>query len=419
MIRNNGIARILSKNFSQIRNAKSKPLSVPALETPSVPKDCSIRETIAHVLSNYNEKSSFYLVHLQKVVSQFERWNLNLPTILPHYAVKSNPDRRIIQTLSSLGANFDCASMKEIQDVLSITKDPKRIVFAHPFKIPHHLEYAATVGVNRMTADNVSELEKIRFFHKNAKIQIRMKPDDSNSLCKFSAKFGATIEEAFEMLDYAKRNNMEVVGTSFHVGSGCQSSSAFSIVLEDCAAVFTRGIEMGFPMTVLNIGGGFPGLGGSSGDSFEQMAEVISESLKTKFGHFKDLELMAEPGRFFSSGASTLVTNVFGKKEYVENNIRGFKYYMDEGVYGAFNCTIFDHAKFNLEVLKPRIENKTFNSVFWGPTCDSMDKIGEFDMPELFVGDTLFVQNFGSYTSASSSEFNGFKNTSRYYVASD
>ena len=419
MIRNNGIARILSKNFSQIRNAKSKPLSVPALETPSVPKDCSIRETIAHVLSNYNEKSSFYLVHLQKVVSQFERWNLNLPTILPHYAVKSNPDRRIIQTLSSLGANFDCASMKEIQDVLSITKDPKRIVFAHPFKIPHHLEYAATVGVNRMTADNVSELEKIRFFHKNAKIQIRMKPDDSNSLCKFSAKFGATIEEAFEMLDYAKRNNMEVVGTSFHVGSGCQSSSAFSIVLEDCAAVFTRGIEMGFPMTVLNIGGGFPGLGGSSGDSFEQMAEVISESLKTKFGHFKDLELMAEPGRYFSSGAFTLVTNVFGKKEYCENDVRGFKYYLDEGVYGAFNCIIFDHVKFDLEILKPRIESKTFNSVVWGPTCDSMDKVGEWEMPELFVGDTLFVQNFGAYTSASGTEFNGFKNTSRYYLSSD
>lgn len=419
MIRNNGAARILSKNFSQIRTAKSKPLSIPALETPSVPKDCSIRETIAHVLSRYNEKNSFYLVHLQNVASQFERWQLNLPTVLPHYAIKSNPDRRIIQTLCTLGANFDCASMKEIQDVLSITKDPKRIIFAHPFKVPYQLEYAATVGVNRMTADNVSELEKIRFFHKNAKIQIRMKPDDSNSICKFSAKFGATLEEAFEMLAYAKKYNMEVVGTSFHVGSGCQSSSAFSIVLEDCAQVFARGIDMGFPMQVLNIGGGFPGLSASSGDSFEQMAEVINQTVLSKFGHFKDLQVMAEPGRYFSAGAFTLVTNVFGKKEYFEDNVRGFKYYIDEGVYGAFNCSIFDHAKFDLEILKPRIESQTHHSVIWGPTCDSMDKIGEFELPELFVGDTLFVPNFGSYTSAASTEFNGFKNTSRYYVTQD
>lgn len=419
MISNDGVAKILSKNSSKIRSSKGKRLHASTLETPSVPKDCSIRETISHVLSRFNEKDSFYIVHLQKVVSQYERWQLNLPNVLPHYAVKSNPDPRVIQTLFSLGANFDCASMKEIQDVLSITNDPNRIIFAHPFKVPHHLEYAASVGVDRMTADNVSELEKIRAFHKNAKVQIRLKPDDSNSLCKFSAKFGASVEESFEMLTYAKKHSVEIVGTSFHVGSSCQSSSAFSTVLDDCAQVFAKGIEMGIPMNVLNIGGGFPGANAVSGDSFEQMAVVISQAIQTKFGHFKDLQVMAEPGRYFSSGAFTLVTNVIGKKAYSENNVHGFKYYLDEGVYGAFNCIYFDHVTFTLELLKPRTESPTYHSVVWGPTCDSVDKIDEFEMPELFVGDTLFVPNFGSYTASSSTEFNGFKNTSRYYVTQD
>lgn len=417
MIRNNGVARNLLRISSHFRSTKIKDLESSSLQNLSLSKESSIPETINHILGKYQEKKPFFIGHFQFVQSQYERWQLNLPLVVPHYAVKSNPDRRLVQTLSSLGANFDCASMKEIQEVLSIAKDPNRIIFAHPFKIPSHLEYAYSVGVNRMTADTVSELEKIRLYHKNAKVQIRMKPDDSTSLCQFSAKFGATTQEAFAMLDYAKQFNIDIIGTSFHVGSSAQSASVFSSVLKDCSAVFSRGIELGFHMNFLNIGGGFPGGNASLGDSFETMAEVINSCIQENFSHIHDLQIMGEPGRFFSSGFYTLVTNVIGKKEYSEDGVKGFKYYLDEGIYGAFNCIVFDHVDINLEILKPRIDNTLFKSVIWGPTCDSMDKIGEFQLPELFVGDVLYHRNFGSYTSASSTEFNGFKNTSRYYVS--
>ena len=417
MVRNNGVARNILKTSSQIRSTKIKNLGTSSLKSPSLPKESSLPETINYIVDKYQEKKPFFIGHLQFVQSQFERWQSNLPFVLPHYAVKSNPDRRLVQTLSSLGANFDCASMKEIQDVLSIAKNPNRIIFAHPFKIPSHLEYAASVGVNRMTADNISELEKIHLYHKNAKVQIRMKPDDSSSICKFSAKFGATIEEAFAMLDYAKQFNVDIVGTSFHVGSGAQSSSVFSTVLKDCSVVFSKGIEMGFNMNTINIGGGFPGANVSFGDTFETMAETIRNSIQENFGHINNLQMMGEPGRYFSSGFYTLVTHVIGKKEYSENGVKGFKYYLDEGIYGAFNCLIFDHAELNFEILKPRTDNRLYQSVVWGPTCDSIDKLGEFQLPEVFVGDVLYNTNFGSYTSASSTEFNGFKNTSRYYVS--
>ena len=165
MIRNNGVARNILKTSSQIRSTKIKNLGTSSLKSPSLPKESSLPETINYIVDKYQEKKPFFIGHLQFVQSQFERWQSNLPFVLPHYAVKSNPDRRLVQTLSSLGANFDCASMKEIQDVLSIAKNPNRIIFAHPFKIPSHLEYAASVGVNRMTADNISELEKIHLYH--------------------------------------------------------------------------------------------------------------------------------------------------------------------------------------------------------------------------------------------------------------
>jgi len=409
--------RLLNSAAIQTRSLKVKSQTSPVTEATSLPRDYSVRETIKHVLDQYKEKDPFYIVHLSNIEAQYKRWQQNLPNIHPHYAIKSNPDRRIIQYLSSLGSNFDCASMKEIQDVMSITKNPKRIIFANPFKIPYHLEYAASIGVDRVTADNVSELEKLRFYHKNAQILIRLKPDDSKSLCKFSAKFGATIPEAIEMLKYAQSYNQDIVGCSFHVGSGCQSAQTYVDVLSDSAQIFQAGTQMGFHMNLLDIGGGFPGRYASgNGPTFEDMAQSIHQTIEDKFSDYKDLELISEPGRYFSAASSTLVTTVMGKKEYQENGQKGFKYYLDDGVYGSFNCIVNDHAVIDLKVVKPRINPVSYPSIVWGPTCDSIDKIGEFNMPELFIGDKLFVENFGAYTTTAGSAFNGFKNVNRYYV---
>ena len=182
MIKGNVLNKIPNYNPFISRTPKFKPNFGMFLDAMAVPKHFTMRDTIKHVIGINKEKDPFYIVHLSNVESQYERWVQNFPGVHPHYAIKSNPDRRIIQTLNSLGSKFDCASQKEISDVLSITKDPKKIIFANPFKIPHQLEYAASVGVDRVTADNVSELEKLRFFNKNAKILIRMKPDDSRSI---------------------------------------------------------------------------------------------------------------------------------------------------------------------------------------------------------------------------------------------
>lgn len=411
-------SHVFNKLSSRIPSARvpvSRPIAGQFRDAIAVPSSLSTREMLQSILSVSQEKEPFFVVNLSKVVSQFQRWNACLPGVKPHYAIKSNPDRRILQTLNSLGSNFDCASQKEIQEVLSITKDPSRIIFANPYKIPYQLEYAASVGVERVTADNVSELEKLAFFHPRAKILIRLKPDDSKSLCQFSSKFGATLQEAQEMLQYAKVHDLSVVGVSFHVGSGCQSAQTYADILRDSAHVFRSAADLGLHLNVVDIGGGFPGLSQTSGDSFEVMGQTILSSIQEHFAGCDDLEVIGEPGRFFSAGSSSLLMTVIGKKACEVNGAPGFKYYVDEGVYGAFNCLIFDHVTPKLELLTPR-STPDQPSVVFGPTCDSIDKLGEFQLPELFVGDKIFVENFGAYTTASSSAFNGFQNTRRFYV---
>lgn len=419
---------MISNNLSSGAQLTSVPLQHDVVASPSkmsfqsltLPQRLTPRDTIDRVLPQSPGTEPFYIVHLSNVISQYRRWSTNLPGVKVHYAIKCNPDRGILETLAALGSNFDCASQAEIEDVLSIVGDPDRIIFANPFKIPSQLKYAATVGVKRLTADNVAELDKIRQFHPGAHVLIRMKPDDSKSLSPFSTKFGATVGEAEEMVAYGKINGLAMVGCAFHVGSNCQSAQAYYDVIVDCAYIFEYAKSIGVNLTVLDIGGGFPGLGtAQTGDSFEDMAKVINTSIADKFSEFPDLEVIGEPGRFLAAGSMTLVCSVIGKKRCEIEGKQGFKYYIDEGIYGAFNCVIFDHVTAKLQLMNPRPKAQTYKSIVFGPTCDSIDTLGMHDLPELYIGERLFCDYFGAYTACASSRFNGFSNTKRVYVLND
>lgn len=413
-------------------NPPVAPLSSLVLESPifrtkkpappivHIPLRTGIRETIAKVKEQAGENEPFYIVHLSHLIEQYNRWVNHLPGIRVFYAVKSNPDPGVLFTLASLGASFDCASQWEIEQILALTNDPSRVIFANPMKVPAQLKYAAAEGVVRVTADSVNEMEKIKHLHPHAEVLVRLKPDDSKSLSPLSSKFGSSFAEAQEMVVFGKVHGVKVVGCAFHVGSSCQSAQAYHDIILECGELFAFAKSVGAPMHVLDIGGGFPGMGTmSTGDSFEQMASVINATIASTFHDVADLEVFGEPGRYFAASSMTLVCEVVGKKPCLVHGKPGFKYYLNEGIYGAFNCIIFDHVSPKLQLLNPREHMPAYPCQVFGPTCDSIDSLGIMELPELFVGDVIFCESFGSYTACAASAFNGFTNSRRIYVKND
>lgn len=100
--------------------------------------------------------------------------------------------------------------------------------------------------------------------------------------------------------------------------------------------------------------------------------------------------------------------------------------YVNDGVYGAFNCTLFDHQEVVPHVLSM---NGSFyvsgaeamaQSSVWGPTCDSMDVVCKSVMlPRgLRVGDWLGWHEMGAYTICAASQFNGFELSDVVYTTS-
>jgi diaminopimelate decarboxylase len=367
-------------------------------------------------LEDNQSERAFYIINLGSLFDSYTNWIKLLPNVHPYYAVKCNPNPVILDALASLGCNFDCASENEMKMVIEITKDPSRIIFANPCKMSSQIRYARANDVDLMTFDCEEELYKIKLYHPYAKLVLRLAVDDSKSRCKFNKKFGCKLSQVEELLNIVKTLKLDVIGFSFHVGSGCSSADTFYDAIYECRKACDIAERVGIGISVIDIGGGFPGV--DKNIKFEDIAKRINDGIAEFFIEKAAIQFIAEPGRYFAESSHTLVLNVIGKKNIIdeETGEKIIVYYLNDGIYGSFGCIYFDH---NNPVVLPFNErnNELHKSRLFGPTCDSIDLISnDIMLPELAVGEWVYVENFGAYTVASSSNFNGFKTNVFKYI---
>ena len=191
--------------------------------------------------------------------------------------MKCNPDPLVVRLLAELGTGFDCASKNEIQQVLDVGIDPSRIIYAQTCKTKSYMRYAAEVGVRKMTFDSPDELYKTKQFFPEAELFLRISADDTASLCRLSLKFGASLDCTQSLLELAKELDLNVVGVSFHIGSGARDPKAFLKAVQDSRLVFDQASKIGINMTTLDVGGGF------CSDLFESMACITKSKVLESF----------------------------------------------------------------------------------------------------------------------------------------
>lgn len=74
----------------------------------------------------------------------------------------------------------------------------------------------------------------------------------------------------------------------------------------------------------------------------------MNPALDELFPPSTGVEIISEPGRFFTASAFTLTTNVIAKRRVDTEGSAinpSFMYYVNDGVYGSFNCLLYDHAE--------------------------------------------------------------------------
>ncbi|ALC41028.1 Odc1 [Drosophila busckii] len=357
-------------------------------------------------LQDYDE--ALNICDLSSVQRKHQLWQQHLPRVKPFYAVKCNDDELIIKTLAALGVGFDCASKNELKQVLNCGVEPDRIIFANPCRPISHLQYAQAHHVVKGTVDNEFEIYKLHKHYPNSNLIVRFKSEAKKAQCPLGDKFGCDADiDASALMLLAKALDLTVTGTSFHVGSGCSELEAYERAIKKAKNIFKFGELLHYDLRLLDIGGGFPG---SNDEQFEKIAGSVNKALQRHFPN-ENIEIIAEPGRFFVAAAYTLVCKIHAKRE-VRNSagkLDTVMYYLNDGVYGSFNCILYDHQLVTAEHYLECENLPTFKSLIWGPSCDALDKISEnLRLPNLNRGDLLGFSNMGAYTVPIASAFNGF-----------
>ena len=344
---------------------------------------------------------------LRKNYRQFRKY---LPRVQVYFAVKANSDPAIVRTLFKEGSSFDVASMPEFKIVhenikhLSAKKRQEwiwdKIIYANPTKPADTLEklnqYKPLV-----TFDSFEEIKKIKKYAPNAGLALRLQVPNTGAMVELSSKFGAAPGEAVDMILAADKAGLTVEGISFHVGSQTTNFDNYVQALNLTASVFKEAKDRGYTkMNLFDIGGGFPAPYDASVKPFKELAKVINTEIDRLFP--KDIQILAEPGRFLVASAGYAVSKVIGKA------VRGGKmcYYINDGVYHTYSGVIFDHCKYPIKAFKG---GPTQMCSVFGPTCDALDVVSMAEnLPDLNRDDFVYSVNIGAYSHASATYFNGF-----------
>jgi ornithine decarboxylase len=344
---------------------------------------------------------------LRKNYRQFRKY---LPRVQVYFAVKANSDPAIVRTLFKEGSSFDVASMPEFMIVHENIKHLPakqrqdwiwdKIIYANPTKPVETLEelnqYKPLV-----TFDNFEEINKIKRHAPNAGLVLRLQVPNTGAMVELSSKFGAAPGEAVDMILAADKAGLVVEGISFHVGSQTTNFENYVQALNLTANIFKEARDRGYhKMNLVDIGGGFPAPYDSTVRPFRELAKVINTEVERLFP--KNIQILAEPGRFLVASTGYAVSKVIGKA------VRGGKkcYYINDGVYHTYSGVIFDHCKYPIKAFK---KGPTEICSVFGPTCDALDVVSMAEnLPDLERDDFVYSENIGAYSHASATYFNGF-----------
>ena len=320
------------------------------------------------------------------------------------YAVKTNPNERVIKQIISSGIqDFDVASLNEIKLIKKIKED-SNLYFMHTVKSKESISSAYfNYGVKNFALDNKDELRKILEATNQAKdlnLFVRIAISNEHAEIDLSRKFGALPSEALGLVRLSKEYSKKL-GISFHVGSQCMHKISYSKGIREIGNIIKKTKII---PDFINVGGGFPSIYPDlNPEPIDNYLEEIKKSLKN-LKLSKLPEIICEPGRaIVAESGSTIVKVILRKKQNL---------YINDGTYGSlFDAGVPNFVLPTKMITNGRVQSKKLTSFsFFGPTCDSLDYMkGPFLLPNnIKEGDYIELGQLGAYGLTFRTKFNGF-----------
>jgi ornithine decarboxylase len=323
------------------------------------------------------------------------------------YAYKANSSVFLLGALFGAGIKqFDVASLPELEDAATIPG--VHVHYMHPVKSRNAIRRAYhEFDVKCFALDSEDELAKIveetskdGVPAKDLQLYVRVAVSAKNSRIPLEAKFGISGAKAANLLVKA-RQAADELGIAFHVGSQTATPDAYATALDDVHKLI---VKAGVVIDGIDVGGGFPSV---YADQTPAPMMAFIDAIKAGMATMPVTEacrLICEPGRALVNEAESLIVRVDAR--------RGNELFINDGSYGA----LFDAAHLGFVYPTRLVGHKGAKGEtlvpfeFWGPTCDSIDRMkGPFLLPDAVKeGDYIEIGNIGAYGRAIAGGFNGY-----------
>ncbi len=356
------------------------------------------------------QETPFVVLDLDTIGRAYDELESNFPYAKIYYAVKANPAVEITKLLNDKGANFDIASIYELDKVLACGVKPEQVSYGNTIKKARDVRYFYEQGVRMFATDSAQDLRNIAKAAPGSKVYVRILTEGSSSAdWPLSRKFGCQPDMAMDLLVLARELGLVPYGISFHVGSQQREIGVWDAAIGKVKHIFTRlKAEDGIELQMINLGGGFPANYLTKTNPLTAYAEEITRFLQEDFGDNMP-EIILEPGRSLVANAGILVSEVVLVSRKSRMAIERWVF-TDVGKFSGLIETMDESIKFPIWTEK---QGELEDVIIAGPTCDSADIMYEnykYGLPlNLASGDRLYWLSTGAYTTSYSSvEFNGF-----------
>lgn len=356
-------------------------------------------DKILNYIAISDEPLPYLLLDKDVIMEKISLIGKNIPNSKVFYAVKANPDIKIVSFLNELGVGFEIASDGELKILSDLGISPKKIITSNTIKTFKFLAQVVEYGVNYFAFDSFIEIDKIIRYTSNANVYVRINVPNEGSEWPLSKKFGVELDDALDLLVYAKDKGFNPIGVTFHVGSQCNNIYNWNSAIDKAKELMESASQIGIELKMLNIGGGYPIYYTKKVTDIETIEKKIYKSIKQKFP--QDIEIFIEPGRCIVGDAGVFVATIIGKTKRGDENWL----YIDIGVFNGLMETV-GGIKYKY-IVGSRGEKKKWTIA--GPSCDSFDVIDkDVELPDPEVGNSILILSSGAYTISYASEFNGF-----------
>lgn len=348
-----------------------------------------------------------------------------------YFPVKTNHNAIILDKLKKCGSGFEVDSIEHMKKVLDDNTKSK-IIYSNVAKSEEEIIWALENGVTFFTIDDGKTLNKIldnaiKLNIEKLKFNVRLNVFDifKKQFIKKGvedSRLGSSVKTCKELLLRIKEEKRIKVfaGLSFYVQVEMHDKENMLMVM---AKYLTKHFDKSDNISWLNIGGG----------SRIKSLQKYYFSLKNAISTIGIKEVILEPGRYMVdkvSNAYVSPTRVVHKDSFGGEMVVS----LGLGLYHGLIDIKLHKRKFDIVLLHndlevklkemdyiKRIIKKSYaNSdtrdlrenkrlVLRGPTADSIDIIGIYEMPHVNISesDTFCIKNIGAYMEVLISSFSG------------